>query len=68
MMFSRGFYAMLAVKMALLFGMAVIQVWMGLAWKSPDVAAAARKARIGLSLQILLGAVAVLLGMGLRAV
>ena len=66
MAFSQGFYAMLAVKMALLFGMAGLQVWMGLAWKRPDVAAAARKSRIGLSVQLLLGALAVLLGMGLR--
>jgi uncharacterized membrane protein len=69
MAFSRGFYAMLAVKMALLCGMAGLQIWMGLAWKRPDanLAAAARKARIGLSLQLALGAVAVLLGMGLHA-
>lgn len=68
MAFSQGFYAMLAVKMALLFGMAGLQVWMGFAWKRPDVdvAAAARKTRIGLSLQLLLGALAVLLGLGLR--
>ena len=68
MAFSQGFYAMLAVKMALLFGMAGLQVWMGLSWKRPDVdiAAAARKARIGVSLQLLFGAVAALLGMGLR--
>ncbi|HYL81690.1 MAG TPA: hypothetical protein VEU07_12800 [Candidatus Acidoferrum sp.] len=68
MAFSPGFYAMLAVKMALLFGMAGLQIWMGLTWKRPDVdiAAAARKARIGVSLQLLFGAVAVLLGMGLR--
>jgi uncharacterized membrane protein len=68
MAFSQGFYAMLAVKMAMLFGMAGLQLWMALAWKRPDVdvAAATRKARLGLSLQLLFGAVAVLLGMGLR--
>ena len=68
MVFSQGFYAMLAVKMAMLLGMAGLQLWMALAWKRPDVdvAAAARKARLGLSLQLLFGAVAVLLGMGLR--
>jgi len=68
MAFSQGFYAMLAVKMAMLLGMAGLQLWMVLAWKRPDVdiAAAVRKARLGLSLQLLFGAVAVLLGMGLR--
>ncbi len=68
MVFSQGFYAMLTIKMILLFGMAALQVWMGLTWKRPDVdiAAAARKARIGVSLQLLFGAMAVLLGMGLR--
>lgn len=68
MVFSRGFYAMLTVKMALLLGMAGLQIWMGFVWKRPDVdvLAAVRKARIGLGLQLLLGAVAVLLGMGLR--
>lgn len=69
MAFSQGFYAMLAVKMALLLGMAGLQIWMGLAWKRPDVdvATAARKARIGITLQLLFGAMAVLLGMGLHA-
>lgn len=69
MAFSRGFYAMLAVKMVLLFGMAGLQVWMGFAWKRPDVdvATAARKARIGITLQLIFGAMAVLLGMGLHA-
>jgi uncharacterized membrane protein len=69
MAFSRGFYAMLTIKMALLVAMAGLQVWMGLLWKRPDVdlLVAARKARVGLVLQLLLGAVAVLLGMGLRA-
>lgn len=68
MVFSRGFYAMLTVKMALLLGMAGLQIWMGLVWKRQDldVLAASRKARVGLGIQLLLGAVAVLLGMGLR--
>lgn len=68
MAFSPGFYAMLAVKMALLFGMAGLQIWMGLAWKRPevDIIAAAGKARIGITLQLVFGAVAVLLGLGLR--
>jgi uncharacterized membrane protein len=68
MAFSQGFYAMLAVKMILLFGMAGLQVWMGLIWKRPDanIAEAAWKARIGVSLQLLFGVLAALLGMGLR--
>ena len=66
---SVGFFAMLSLKMALLAVMGGLQIWMGLAWKRPDAAdAAARRARIGLWLQSLLGAVAVLLGLGLRAV
>jgi copper transport protein len=67
--FSTGFFAMLSVKMALLAVMAGLQIWMGRAWgRAGDVATdATRRARIGLSLQCLLGAVAALLGLGLRA-
>jgi hypothetical protein len=66
---SVGFFAMLSLKMALLAVMGGLQIWMGLGWKRADAGvAAARKARIALWLQSILGAVAALLGLGLRAV
>jgi uncharacterized membrane protein len=67
---SRGFFAMLSLKMALLLIMGALQIWMGAAWRrSGDGATdAARRARIGLSIQCALGAMAALLGLGLRAV
>jgi uncharacterized membrane protein len=68
MSFTRGFLAMLSIKMLLLLVMAGLQIWMGSGWKRPDIIAAARRARVGLTVQLLLGAMAVLLGMGLRAV
>ena len=68
--FSRGFVVMLSVKVLLVVVMAGLQVWMGIAWKRQGgpVDAAARKARTGLTLQLLLGAAAVLLGLGIRSV
>ncbi len=66
---SRGFFAMLSIKMAILVIMAGLQVWMGLAWKrSVESRPPVRRARIGLALQCGLGALAVLLGIGLRSV
>jgi uncharacterized membrane protein len=66
---SVGFYAMLSLKMALLAVMATLQIWMGVNWKRAEGRdAATRKARVGLSIQCALGMVAVLLGLGLRAV
>lgn len=67
---SRGFFAMLSVKMALLLVMGGLQIWMGAAWRRGGDAgpAGARRARIGLSAQCALGAVATLLGLGLHAV
>ena len=67
---SPGFFAMLSVKMALLLVMAGCQIWMVTAWKrtGPDETVTVRRARVGLSLQCILGAVAALLGLGLRAV
>lgn len=66
---SPGFFAMLSLKMVLLLVMAALQVWMGAAWRraGEGSASATRLARIGLSVQCLFGAVAVLLGLGLRA-
>jgi len=66
---SGGFYAMLSLKMALLAVMAAVQIWLGVNWRRAEGrAGAVRKARLGLSVQSALGAVAALLGLGLRAV
>jgi len=67
---GRGFYAMLALKMALLVAMAGLQIWMGVAWRRVSGADtdAVHRGRVGLSLQCVLGAVAALLGLGLRIV
>jgi len=66
---SPGFFAMLALKMVLLLVMAALQIWMGAAWRRAGEGSgdATRRARISLSVQCLFGAVAVLLGLGLRA-
>jgi hypothetical protein len=70
MAFSRGFVAMLSLKIILLILMASLQVWMGIAWKRGGGAArvAARRARGALTVQLILGAIAVFLGLGVRAV
>jgi uncharacterized membrane protein len=67
---GRGFFAMLSLKMALLVVMAGLQIWMGVAWRRVSTADtdAAHRGRVGLSLQCTLGAVAALLGLGLRIV
>jgi len=68
--FSRAFVAMLSVKILLVIVMVGLQVWMGLAWKregdpfDPTV----RRTRAALTLQLLLGATVVLLGLGVRSV
>ncbi|MFI5342096.1 MAG: hypothetical protein ACHQ7N_19945 [Candidatus Methylomirabilales bacterium] len=68
--FSRGFVGMLSIKVLLVIVMAGLQVWMGLAWKREGgpVAVAVRRARAALKIQLLLGAAAVLLGLGVRSV
>ena len=68
--FSRGFIAMLSIKIVLVLVMAGLQLWMGLAWRGEGVAldTAIRKARTALPIQLLLGAVALLLGLGVRSV
>jgi hypothetical protein len=68
--FSRGFIAMLSLKVLLVVVMAALQVWVGITWKRPvaDVATAARRARVGLTILLIVGAVVVLLGLGARAV
>jgi len=62
--------AMLSVKVGLVVVMAALQVWVGIAWKRPvaDVATVARRARVGLTILLVVGAVVVLLGLGVRAV
>lgn len=64
-----GFFAMLSLKTVLFFVMAALQIWMGAAWRraGDEPAGETRRARIGLSIQCLFGAVAALLGLGLRA-
>ena len=66
---SRGFFGMLSLKMVLLLVMGALQIWMGAAWRrgGDRPADAAGRARIGLAIQCALGAVAALLGLGLRA-
>jgi hypothetical protein len=67
---SPGFFAMLSLKMVLLLAMAALQVWLGAMWRRAGGGAAPSpgRARLGLSLQCVLGAVAALLGLGLRVV
>jgi hypothetical protein len=61
---------MLTIKLVLVAMMVGLQVWMGLAWKREGgpVDVAVRRARAVLTLQLLLGAAAVLLGLGVRSV
>jgi hypothetical protein len=68
--FGRGFVGMLSIKVLLVIVMAGLQVWMGLAWKREGgpVAVAVRRARAALKIQLLLGAAAVLLGLGVHSV
>ncbi len=65
---GRGFFGMLSLKMGLVVIMGALQVWMGAAWRrEADVGLhVPRRARIGLATQCALGAVAALLGLGLR--
>lgn len=68
--FRAGFFAMLAMKMALLATMAGLQIWMGMAFRQGETALTptVRRARLTLGLQFVLGALAALLGLGLRVV
>ncbi len=70
MAFSRGFVAMLSLKLVLVFAMAGLQVWIGIMWKRGDHSAelAAQRSRVALTAQLVLGAAAVLLGLGVRSV
>lgn len=68
--FSPAFVGMLSVKILLVIVMAGLQVRMGLAWRREGVpvVATVRRARPALTVQVLLGAAAVLLGLGVRSV
>jgi hypothetical protein len=68
--FSRGFIAMLTVKILLVVVMVGLQVWMGLVWKREggQPGAVVRRIRAALTLQLLLGAAVVLLGLGVHSV
>jgi putative copper export protein len=69
LIYSAAYFGMLSVKMALLVVMAGLQVWMGAAWRRAGAGdLAARRARLGVSIQLALGAAATLLGMGIRTV
>ena len=68
--FSQGFIAMLSVKVLLVVVMAGLQVWRGIAWKclGGPVEVAVPRAPAGTTVQLILGAVPVLLGLGVRSV
>jgi hypothetical protein len=70
MVFSTAFLAMLSLKVALVVVMTGLQIWMGLAWKREGgaVDAAVRRARVGLTVQLVLGVAVALLGLGVRSV
>ena len=65
---SAGFFGMLSLKTAIVAVMAFLQFWMSAAWTRAGAGDghALRRARVGLSTQCVLGAVAALLGLGLR--
>jgi hypothetical protein len=74
--FSAAFFAMLSVKVALFAVMAGLQIWMGLGWRQNEQGGPGEgssrfplaRLRGCLIVQLLSGAVAVLLGLGVRAV
>jgi tetrahydromethanopterin S-methyltransferase subunit D len=61
---------MLSLKVALVVVMTGLQIWMGVAWRREGGAADAtvQKTRIGLTVQLALGAAVALLGLGVRSV
>jgi putative copper export protein len=66
--FSPPFFAMLSVKMALFLLMAGLQIWMGIGWRRSEPAGIPLgRFRIGLVLQLTLGAMAILVGLGVHA-
>mgnify|MGYP005864319709 CR=1 FL=1 len=66
--FSPPFFAMLSFKMALFLVMAGLQIWLGIGWGRLDAPGLPLgRIRIGLILQLVLGAMAVLAGLGVHA-
>ena len=67
--FSAGFFAMLSIKVALFVVMAGLQIWMGLGWRQPEGPGRFPLSRLRtcLILQLVAGAIAVLLGLGVHA-
>jgi len=64
--YGATFFGMIALKTLLFALMAALQLWMGMGWRRArpeEVAAAARRARLGLPLQLVMGAGAVLVGL-----
>jgi len=70
MVFSRGFVGMLTVKVLLVLVMAGVQVWVGILWKrqTGSIQPGGGRARAALALQVGLGAIVLLLGLGVRSV
>jgi putative copper export protein len=66
--FNPAFFAMLSVKMALFLLMAGLQIWLGIGWRRLEFPGPPLgRFRIGLILQLALGAMAVLAGLGVHA-
>jgi uncharacterized membrane protein len=66
--YGAPFFGMIALKTLLFVLMAALQLWMGMGWRRAgpeEVAAAARRARLGLPLQLVLGAGAALAGLAI---
>jgi uncharacterized membrane protein len=68
LLYRGHFFGVVALKSLLFLLMAAVQLWMGMGWRQArpeDLADAVRRARIGLPLQLALGALGVLLGLGI---
>ena len=66
--YGTPFFGMIALKTLLFVLMAALQLWMGMGWRQArpeEVGKAIRRARLGLPLQLVLGAGAVLAGLGI---
>ncbi len=66
--YGTAFFGLIALKTLLFVLMATLQLWMGMGWRQArpeEAATAVRRARLGLPLQCVLGAGAVLAGLGI---
>jgi hypothetical protein len=66
--YGATFFGLIALKTLLFVLMAALQLWMGMGWRRvgpEEVAAAARRARLGLPLQLVMGAGAALAGLAI---